>query len=456
MPSLVDDLKSLTHRKPAAKKGSPAHDKHKHWEYKTVAVIATIATVLQTGLLLISLFEPSLPYKIGKPPSEASDSEEFVRTLASLCGTHVEPHTKLEVLTNGEHFYAAELAAIRSAQSNIDMEAYIFADGDIAGQFVQAMKERANAGVHVNLLMDAVGSKKPSNDEFKELRAAGANVRSYNDLRWYTWPHYNNRTHRELLIVDGKVGFIGGAGVADHWFKPKDGKPRWRDTMVRVEGEAATGLQSTFTENWLESSGELLTGQEYFPFANAGGNITAMIVPSAPTTGRSTRARILFQTLLSSAKQKIYATTPYFLPDPSMRGEMIRAMKERHVELKILVPGTGTDHLLTRRSSRRLYGDLLANGAQIYEYGPTMIHAKILIIDGKWSVVGSTNLDYRSFGLNDEDNMAVLDAGFAARLEQDFNQDLAQSHLVSYQEWRSRPFYERFHEWLGGLIQREE
>jgi cardiolipin synthase len=360
------------------------------------------------------------------------------------------------VLTNGEVYYEAELEAIRQATCSVNIEAYIFQKGEVTRRFIAALEERARAGVQVNIVLDAVGSFATWNSYFRSLREAGGRVEWYHPLRWYTLPRINNRTHRELVIMDGRVGFIGGAGFADHWLTGRRNRPRWRDTMFRVEGPAVVALQSAFAENWLEASGELLTGDEYFPPLEAQGESRAMIVDSSPTVGRSTRARMLFQTLMAAAQKSIHITTPYFLPDHSARQELVRAVRDRGVEISIVTPGQHTDHLLTRRSSRRLYGDLLAAGARIYEYQPSMIHTKSMIVDGLWSVVGSTNFDNRSFGLNDEVNLVVFDRSMAERLEEDFAGDVAASRGVSYDEWRRRSISERAHEWLGWLLERQQ
>ena len=291
---------------------------------------------------------------------------------------------------------------------------------------------------------------------FRSLRAAGGRICWYHGFRWHTLPRLNNRTHREIIVVDGEVGFLGGAGFADHWLKGDERNPRWRDTMFRVRGEAVVNLQAAFVENWLEASGEILAGAKFFPACETVGHTAALVVDSSPTTGMSTRARIIYQTLLASARRSLLITTPYFLPDRSVRGEMIRAIRERGVEVKIIVPGHHSDHLLTRRSSRRLFGDLLRAGAQIYEYQPAMIHAKTLIVDGLWSVVGSTNFDNRSFGLNDEVNLAARDEALAARLAEDFARDLKESRQVTYEEWRRRSIFERMHEWVGWVLERQQ
>jgi cardiolipin synthase A/B len=424
--------------------------------FKILSVLALIALVIQTGMLLLALFAPGLPYRIGKAPAEDLQSPHFVQTLEALTQSPERDAGKTEVFTNGENFYEAELAAIRQAKKSINLEAYIVSKGEITKRLADALAERARAGVQVNLLVDAIGAMSLSKDTFADMIKAKGDLQWYNPIRFTTWPNINNRTHRELLIVDGTIGFIGGAGWADHWYKADGDKARWRDTMVRVEGDSAAGLQSAFAENWLESSGEILTGWDYFPYIKPAIKTPAVVVASAPTTGKSTKARVLFQTLLASANKSIYITTPYYLPDTSARNELIRAVKERKVDVKIVVPGPKIDHAMTRSSSRRLYGDVLEAGAKIFEYQPGMIHAKILIVDGVWAVVGSTNFDSRSFSINDEVNLAVLDPVLSARLTQDFQKDLSDSKEITFEQWKRRPHFERANEWFFSLLERQQ
>jgi cardiolipin synthase len=226
--------------------------------------------------------------------------------------------------------------------------------------------------------------------------------------------------------------------------------------MFRVQGSAVSSLQSMFAENWLETSGELLAGSADFPPAKVKGTAPAMVVDSSPTAGRSTRARMLFQTLIACATRSIHITTPYFLPDKGIRAELVKAARDRKVDVRIVVPGQNSDHVLTRRSSRRLYGELLLAGARIFEYQPSMMHAKSLVVDGIWSVVGSTNFDHRSFGLNDEVNLATQDETAAGLIEEDFSVDLTDSREVTYQDWRKRGILERAHEYLGWLVERQQ
>ena len=327
----------------------------------------------------------------------ANESDRFLEVVEALADAELNRTGDVEVLTNGPSFYPAELEAIRGAKQSVNLEAYIFAKGEIATQYVQALTERATAGVRVNMVIDAFGSAGTGKAFFKLLENVGGKVRWYNGPRWYSLMHLDNRTHRELMIVDGKVGFIGGAGIADQWYCGTHGQPRWRDSAVRIEGEAVYNLQATFAENWLAASGELLIGEEYFPQIHNEHELVSLVVNSTPTVGGSTRARILFQLLLASAKRSISITTPYFLPDKGIMEELCHAV-ERGLRVRILVPGRKSDHAVTRSTSRAGYGPLLKAGAEVYEYQTAMIHAKVLCVDDLWVVVGSTNFDNRSFG----------------------------------------------------------
>jgi len=434
-------------------KSEVAYAMKHHAALRWFAVVSMLAII---SWILIDLFGPIPKYQLNRHSEAELSSPEFQRELEALAGSALESHTQVEALANGENFYEAELAAIASAKKSIDWEAYIFSKGEVAKKIVDALTERARAGVEVNLVIDAVGSLSTPMQFFAGLRHAGGHVEWYHPLRWYNWPRANNRTHRELLVVDGKTGFIGGAGVDDQWWHGVKKDAPWRDTMFKVTGDAVRALESTFVENWLEASGQILTGSRYFAAEENTGGAVAMVVNSSPSQGGSTRARILYQTLIGSAHKNLKITTPYFLPDDSLRKELARAMQERHVRVQILVPGKHSDHSMTRSSSRGLYGDLLRAGAEIYEYQPAMIHAKIMIVDDLWCVVGSTNLDHRSFGWNDEVNLAVLDHGLASRLGANFQDDLTKAHRETLEEWEHRPFWERGIEWLGWLIAREQ
>lgn len=407
-------------------------------------------------LLLAGVIGPMPRYSIASLSDlPRNDSQQFLNVLESLADAKVNRTGALEVLTDGSAFYPAALEAMRSARDSICLEAYVFHPGEISRLYLEVMTERAKAGVQVNLVLDAFGSWAMTKTSLQSLTDAGGRVEWYNKARWYSLSRMDNRTHRELLIVDGRVGFIGGAGIADQWWKGKGKNPRWRDTLVRVEGEAVPNLLATFAENWLTSHGELLVGPRYFPEIQCDHKTVAMVVNSTPTPGGSTRARLLFQMLLASAQRSISITTPYFLPDKGLVRELCGAI-ERGARVRILVPGRKSDHMLTRSTSRGGYGPLLRSGAEVFEYQPSMIHAKVLVVDGSWAVVGSTNFDNRSFGINDEVNLAVRDPEFAARLERDMDHDLAKSRQVSLKDWEHRPATERATELLGWIVERQQ
>jgi cardiolipin synthase A/B len=422
-----------------------------------VAVLGLISLLLIAAYMLAGIFGPSPNYRIvACEDLPANDSDVFLTLVESLVDAPANRNGRFEVLTNGPSFYPAILDAVRSARHSVSLEAYIFQRSGIGNLYLNALTDRARAGIRVHVLLDAFGSSGVSKRYFRPLLDAGGKVAFYNSPTWYRLLQLDNRTHRELVIVDGQTAFIGGAGVADQWYKGRGHHPRWRDTMLRVEGAAVPNLQATFDENWLSTTDELLAGKDWFPEISCTDPTAALVVNSTPTIGGSTRARVLFQLLLASARRTISITTPYFLPDKSLTHELCRAIEERDVRVRILVPGRKSDHLLTRSTSRGAYGPLLKAGAEVYEYQPAMIHAKVLVVDELWTVVGSTNFDNRSFGLNDEVNLAVRDVALAKRMESDLAHDLLESRRITLDEWRHRPVTERAPELLGWIFERQQ
>jgi cardiolipin synthase A/B len=423
---------------------------------ETLRIVGAIAILAICVLVLVGLFAPGLRYSLVNPVAVPIDSAAFLNELEPVVNSKITRNNQIEVIENGDHFYDAELDAMRQARRSINIEAYIFHKGKLTDEVLQVLTERARAGVHVNLVLDAAGSLSTRKSYFKALKEAGGKVDWYHRLRLHNWFIINNRTHREITLIDGSTAFVGGAGYADWWRYGTKSEPRWRDTMVRIQGDAVRAIQGTFLENYLEASGKILDGGDYFPPATPDrGKTTALVVTSTPSSGGSTRARVLFQTLIAGARKSIYITTPYFLPDRSMMDELVQA-EQRGVRVSVIVPGKHDDHALTRSSGRSAYGKLLKAGANVYEYEPSMIHAKIAIFDGAWSVVGSTNLDNRSFGINDEVNVAVLDPEIAGRLTRDFEQDAGESKKVTLQEWKKRPLSERLMEMVGWVFEREQ
>jgi cardiolipin synthase len=414
--------------------------------------LTIIGAAFVAWLVLATLFTPHIPYHIEGDVDAGGD--HFVRVLESMCQTHLEPGNRVDVLTNGDAFYPAMLEAIRSARETVNMECYIFKNGGIGDEFIRALSERARAGVRVTLVMDAVGSFGAFRKSRKPLEAAGARVAAYQRFTWYRLSRLNNRTHRELLVVDGAVAFVGGAGVADWWAKPWRGKPMWRDMMVRIRGPVVSEIQGVLAENWMECCGEILTGPETYKAHAKAGNVPAFAVKSSPAD-RSTVSRALFQTLVEGANRSVHIATPYFLPDKAFRRAMQRTAR-RGVSIAVIVPGSHTDQRWVRLASRRMYGQLLEAGVRIFEYEPGMTHVKMLIVDELWSVVGTTNLDNRSFEHNDEVNLAMREETVAARLLVDFRNDVQHSREITAEVWRRRPILEKLIGTVAWILERQQ
>lgn len=403
-------------------------------------------------LILAVLFTPHIPYHIEADVDACSD--HFIEVLESTCQTHLEQGNTVEILTNGDRFYPAMLDAIRGARETINMECYIFKRGDICDAFIEALCERARAGVRVTLVLDAIGSFGAYHRCKKPLEAAGCRVAAYQPFTWYRLSRLNNRTHRELLVVDGVVAFAGGAGVADWWAKPLHGKPIWRDMMALIEGPVVSDIQGVIAENWMECCGEILTGPETYKARKRVGDVAAFAIKSSPAD-RSTTSRALFQTLVEAANHKILITTPYFLPDKAFRAA-IRRTVGRGVEMTVIVPGSETDQRWVRLASRRMYGTMLEAGVRICEYEPGMTHVKMLLVDDLWSVIGTTNFDNRSFEHNDEVNVVVRDRATTARLSHDFEADRVRSREIRLDQWRKRPLWEKLIGAVAWILERQQ
>jgi cardiolipin synthase len=403
-------------------------------------------------LALVILFTPRIDYHVSTPLRP--DSDDFLHVLQATCQAAIHRHNRVRIFTNGAQFYPAMRDAIRSAEMSVNLEAYILLPGQACDMLSDALVERAQAGVEVRLVLDAIGSAMLMGRPLARLREAGCRINFYQPLRWYRLHRLNNRTHRELLVVDGRVAFTGGAGVADWWYRPYRGRPTWRDTMARIEGPIVAALQGVFSENWLECCGEILTGPRHWPPLTPTGNAEAMLVRSSPSD-RATVSRVVYQMLIEGAVASIDINTPYFLPDRALRRAIIRAAT-RGVRVRVIVPGRWTDQHLVRLASRRLYRDLLRAGVRIFEYRPSMTHVKALMVDGVWALVGTTNVDNRSFEHNDEVNVAFREADAASRLLRDFEADVAASDEVTLSDWVGRPLLEKLVGPICWILERQQ
>lgn len=409
---------------------------------RALAAVGAGALLLHAVRFGIKVFGPPRPYRVQKNAHLAPDAPDFPDRLASLANTPLCRGAEISVLQNGRKFYPAELAAIDGATENINLQAYEFDEGNLTREFVGRLAACAHRGVEVRVLIDAIGSHKTSKAYFEPLLAAGGRFAWYHPINWKDWAYFDHRSHRKLLTVDGKVGFIGGADYADHWIESVNGQPPWRDTVFRTEGGVVRSLNAVFAQNWGESTGEILFDAAQFPADHAAGEKICTVTASMPGYGTS-QARVLFQVLIDSARSSIQITTPYFLPDRSARHALERAQR-RGVKVEVLTAGSHTDHPSVRRLSEVSASRMLKAGVRFYEYQPAMIHAKLMTIDGAWTVAGSTNFDHRSFALNDEVNIAIFDREITGSIEEQFQEDLKRSAPITLATLRN--------ESLGGRL----
>jgi cardiolipin synthase A/B len=384
--------------------------------------------------------------KYGLDHEFAIESDEFLTSITGATDTTFLTGNRIDILNNGDEFYPEMLKAIEQARHSVTMEAYIYWKGDIGRRFAEAVAAKARAGLPVKLLLDAVGSSTISEEILTIMEEGGCEVRWYRPIHWYTMRRANNRTHRKSLILDGRIGFTGGAGIADHWLGNAQDPDHWRDIQIRIEGPAVATLQSGFARNWLETTSEMITGPIYYPEHLRSGPLAVQSILSSPQTGSSSM-RILYYLSIVCARRSIYIANPYFIPDENAI-EILVAAKQRGVDVKIMVAGKHNDNQLARYNSTRLYGRLLAAGVEIYEYQRTMLHQKFMVCDGIWSTVGTANFDNRSFAHNDENNVSVYDRAFAAKWEQIFRRDLGICRRVDIKDWRNRGLFTRLRELL--------
>jgi cardiolipin synthase len=371
----------------------------------------------------------------------------FRSTLVAYTGNAVVPGNRVDLLLNGDQIFPAKIAAIRAARKSITYAQYVFEEGAPAADVAQALAERCRAGVTVHVLLDGVGALAMPSQYRDWMTEAGCEVATFRPLRPWTIDRANERNHRRILVVDGTVGFTGGSGTSGKWSGNGKEDGFWRDTDVRVEGPVVEQLQGAFAENWLEATGVALGGAAYFPRPTAiKDGVDAQVVRSSPSGG-SAAMYTMFLLAMASARRSVYITNPYFVPDEKMVLTLLQA-RRRGVRVVLLLPGA-IDHNIVRQASRGELGRLLKEGVEIHEYRPALLHAKTMVIDSMWATVGSTNLDRRSFALNEELNLVIYDATVARRLEQVFEKDLAQSRPVTYAKWNNRGLLSRVLELLA-------
>ena len=381
-------------------------------------------------------------YSIGDP--------QFVRSMGTLLGPPSLTGNRVTTLVNGDQIFPAMLGAIRGATRTITFETFIYWSGSIGKEFAGALIDRARAGVKVHLLLDWVGTGKMDASVLRQMEQAGILVVKYHPLRWYNLGRLNNRTHRKLLVVDGRTGFTGGVGIADNWLGHAQDPDHWRDSHFKLEGPAVAQMQAAFVDNWIEATGVVLHGNAYFPELKPAGTQQAQMFKSSANEA-SESVRLMYLLSIASAEESMRIANAYFVPD-ALAVDTLVAARRRGVRVEIIVPGRHIDTALVRKASRSRWEPLLEAGVSIYEYQPTMYHTKVMVVDNLWTSVGSTNFDNRSFRLNDEANLNVFDGDFAREQTRLFEADKAQSKQLTLEWWRSRPWRQRAIEWLAGLL----
>ena len=416
-------------------------------------MLAAILATLLLGALILAIganlrtTEKRLLYRPRR--LYTSGDADFRRALGILLGPPLVSGNHITSLVNGEQIYAAMLNAIRTARTNITFETFVFRDG-VGAQFVEELSAAARRGVQVNMLLDWLGSRTMNQGLLQAARTAGCELHVYHPPSWYHLGRLNNRTHRKLLIIDGKVGFTGGVGMGVEWKHGLKGIPPWRETHFKAEGPVVAQMQAVFVDNWIKATGRVLHGADYFPTLANCGDMDAQMFGSSPVGG-SESMHLMVLLALTAAKTSIDIQNAYFVPD-KLTVEALCSAARRGVRVRIVVPGRHTDARVGRWAAQGLYGSLLEAGIQIFEYQPTMMHCKVLVIDGLWSSVGSSNFDDRSFRLNDEANLNVFSEELAREQIRLIDADIAKSRRMVLNKWRHRKFGRRINERLALLL----
>ena len=410
---------------------------------ESYVVLLLVAFALSVAISLLNR-----PRDVSYVPAHAFSVRDpaFLPSAHALANPSPVRGNRVELLENGDQMFPAMLEAIRGAKETVNLESYIFWSGEIASKFRDALAEAARRGVEVRILVDGVGSgRKLSTSDQNALRQSGCRLTMYHPVRPWMLDRFNNRTHRRVLVVDGRIGFTGGAGIADIWLGDADSEEHWRDTQVRIQGPVVSELQTAFQENWAEAQGEALLGERFYPRLEPAGTAQAQVLASSGKSGTSP-VKLLYAVAIAAASQRILLANSYFVPDRDAVRLLADAAR-RGVDVRILVPGKINDVPMTKAAGKSGFGDLLRAGVKMYEYQKTMLHNKTMVVDGLFATIGSTNFDNRSFRLNDEINLTVYDADFARRLEESFRRDLERSHPYTLREWTGRSLRERVVEW---------
>jgi len=378
------------------------------------------------------------------------DFSALLPSIVGLTGASMESGNQVQLLENGDQFFPLLLRDIAAAKQSVHVESYIWWKGEICNRLARAMAAKAKEGVEVRLLIDASGGHKMDKELSKLMLDSGVKFVRFHRPTLANLGRLNNRDHRKEMIIDGRIGYIGGFGLAEEWTGHGQDKDHWRDAGLRVEGPIVNHLQAAFSENWIEETGEIMAGEKYFPHLSVAGSTQAHLAYTSPTGGVSS-VQVLYYLAIKAAQHEIIIQNPYLLPDDDALQALGEAVK-RGVDVKVMVPATtSTDSPIVQHASHHRYGLLLEKGIKIFEYKKTLLHQKVIIVDGVWSCVGSTNFDRRALQLNDEVSMGVLDAGLASQLKGVFNDDMKFCEERHFEEWNHRGLWHKAEDGLAYL-----
>jgi cardiolipin synthase A/B len=408
------------------------------WWYTTLLAIGFITMLTAVGVLFFGINSgPSmLVISDAVPPV---DSLDFGVAISRLVGAPIERGGTIQVLNNGDEFLPALFQAIDGAKASINFSVYIWEDGAISDQLLDRLIRKQSQGVEVRILLDGLGGRKAPDDRLDALEKLGGRVQKFRMPKFGSWTRFHRRNHRRSIVIDGEIGFTGGMAVADQWLGHAQDPEHWRDMMFRLTGALASSLQGAFVDEWASSSAELLVGPRIFPVASAtsSAGVERFINKINSPADDDHSMDYFFVLPILAARERVYVTTPYFIPD----GPLMKALEKKAqagLDVRLLLPGPVTDNRMARFSGQSRYDALLKAGVRIYEYQPTFLHAKGLAVDGKWSIVGSPNLNSRSRELDEENAFGILDASLGARLDEVFIADLRHSKEITSDAWRRR------------------
>lgn len=410
----------------------------------TVLFVAMLVVIVMMTTLLWSIWrEPKTHLMVNNP----GDLNALLPSIVGLTQASLDGGNRGEVLENGDGFFPRLIADINQAKESVHLESYIWWKGNVCDQLAHALAEAAHRGVEVRVLVDASGGHKMTKQNLEVMARGGVKFATFHPIAFSNLGRLNNRDHRKIAIIDGRIGYIGGYGIAEEWSGHAQDKKHWRDTGLRIIGPVVNRMQGAFCENWIEETGEILAGEKYFPHTAAAGTTRAHLAYTSPT-GSISSVQVLYYLAIEAARHEIIIQNPYLLPDENSIVAIAHAVR-RGVVVRIMVPATTTtDSPIVQHASHHQFGTLLKAGAHVYEYDKTLLHQKIIIVDGVWSCIGSTNFDSRSFNLNDEITIAILDPQIAGQLRAAFTDDLRYAHERHFDEWSNRPFW---HKTIDGL-----